>query len=324
MLKTDVTWSEDFRYRTKSEWEPVGFFSEALCNATSFDLMLGFFSSAAINVLAYGFASFIYNGGKMRMIINDILSSDDVGTITMAQEPTDLSYFNLNNLEELSLTLNKRDKHFFDCLAWLIRNGRIEIKIVRMVNGSGIAHTKCGTFSDGINKIAFNGSVNFSLSALIHNKEELSVNCDWNGPADIGRIKSIQHDFDRSFNGLDPDIEFVKAVDLHGYTLSRDKAKSLDELLNNELNLIEEAKSRDIPETVKAVLEKTKKKVKSAIEKMSGVERYKEAEPRFPYPSGPREYQQEAFENWKKTQKGLFAMATGTGKTLTSLNSMIR
>lgn len=323
MLKTDVTWSEDFRYRTKSEWEPAGFFSEALCNATSFDLMLGFFSSAAINVLAYGFASFIYNGGKMRMIINDILSSDDIGAITMAQEPTDLPYFNLNNLEELSLTLNKRDKHFFDCLAWLIRNERIEIKIVRMVNGSGIAHTKCGTFSDGINKIAFNGSVNFSLSALIHNKEELSVNCDWNGPADIGRIKSIQQDFDRSFNGLDPDIEFVKAVDLHGYTLSRDKAKSLDELLNDELNLIEEAKSRKIPETVKAVLEKTKKKVKSAIEKISGVERDKDAEPRFPYPSGPREYQQEAFENWKKTQKGLFAMATGTGKTLTSLNCLL-
>lgn len=323
MLKTDITWSEDFRYRTKSEREPAGFFSEALCNATSFDLMLGFFSSAAINVLAYGFASFIYNGGKMRMIINDILSSDDVAAISLAQEPGDLPYFNLNNLEELSHTLNKRDKHFFDCLSWLIRNERIEIKIVRMVNGSGIAHTKCGTFSDGINKIAFNGSVNFSLSALIHNKEELSVNCDWNGPADIGRIKSIQQDFDRSFNGLDPDIEFVKAVDLHGYTLSRDKAKSLDELLNDELDLIEETKSRDIPETVKAVLEKTKKKVKSAIEKISGGECDKEAEPRFPYPSGPREYQQEAFENWKKTQKGLFAMATGTGKTLTSLNCLL-
>ena len=80
--------------------------------------------------------------------------------------------------------------------------------------------------------------MNFSLSALIHNKEELSVNCDWNGPADVGRIKSIQQDFDRSFNGLDPDIEFVKAVDLHGYTLSRDKAKSLDELLNDELDLV--------------------------------------------------------------------------------------
>ena len=323
MLRTDITWPEDFRYRSKSEWEPAGFFSEALCNATYFDLMLGFFSSAAINVLSYGFASFIYNGGKMRMIVNDILSSDDVNTILMAQESVDLPYFNLSDLDELSNILNKRDRHFFDCLAWLIRNERIELKIVRMINGSGIAHTKCGTFSDGINKIAFNGSVNFSLSALIHNKEELSVNCDWNGLADVGRIRSIQKDFERSFNGFDPDMEFINADDLKGYTLNRDKAKNLDELLKDELDIIQEAKSYDIPETVKTILEKAKNKVSLAIKKMSGIERDNEKGPIFPYSSGPREYQREAFENWRKTQKGLFAMATGTGKTLTALNCLL-
>ena len=47
-------------------------------------------------------------------------------------------------------------------------------------------------------------------------------------------------------------------------------------------------------------------------------------EPRFPYPTGPRDYQQTAFENWKNNgQKGLFAMATGTGKTITSLNCLL-
>ena len=323
MLKTDITWSDDFRYRTNTEWEPAGFFSEALCNSTSFDLMLGFFSSAAINVLSYGFASFIYNGGKMRMIINDILSSEDVAAISLAHDSTELPYFNLNNLEELSQTLNKRDKHFFDCLSWLVRNDRIEIKIVRMVNGSGIAHTKCGTFGDGINKIAFNGSVNFSLSALIHNKEELSVNCDWNGPADIGRIKSIQNDFDRAFNGFDPDIEFVEAVDIKGYVLKQKNPKSLHELLDDELKLIEETKTHNIPDSIKTILEKARKRVFSAIEKISGIEHEDIGKPKFPYPSGPREYQQEAFENWKKSQKGLFAMATGTGKTLTALNCLL-
>ena len=47
-------------------------------------------------------------------------------------------------------------------------------------------------------------------------------------------------------------------------------------------------------------------------------------EPRFPYPSGPREYQEDAFKKWKdNNQKGLFAMATGTGKTITSLNCLL-
>lgn len=55
-----------------------------------------------------------------------------------------------------------------------------------------------------------------------------------------------------------------------------------------------------------------------ACEEIAGLE------PRFPYPTGPREYQQTAFENWKNNgQKGLFAMATGTGKTITSLNCLL-
>ena len=69
MLKSDVIWPNSRRFKSRTEWEPLGFFSEALCNSTQFDLKLGFFSSSAINVLADGFAAFLYNGGKMRMII---------------------------------------------------------------------------------------------------------------------------------------------------------------------------------------------------------------------------------------------------------------
>lgn len=324
MLKTDVTWPDDFRYQTKTEWEPVCFFSEALCNATTFDLMLGFFSSSAINVLSYGFASFIYNGGKMRMIINDILSSDDVAAISVAHDETELPYFDLRNIEYLSETLNKRDRHFFDCLAWLIRNDRIEIKIVRMINGRGIAHTKCGTFSDGINKIGFDGSVNFSLSALMHNKESLSVFCDWNGPADTGRINGIQKSFDRAFNGEDEDIEFIVAANLKGYIIEHSKPHSLQELLNNEKDLIDSTDKTHVRPSVLKALAKAKERIEVAIEKTRKERPTAFYGPHFPYESGPRPYQEEAFENWKNNnQKGLFAMATGTGKTITSLNCLL-
>ena len=154
-------------------------------------------------------------------------------------------------------------------------------------------------------------------------KESLGVYCDWNGPADVGRINGIQKSFDRAFNGLDKDIEFVQAVDLKGYTHSQFKSKGLDELLDDELDLIENAEKQDIPETIKAALNQTKIKVERAIEKIKGVEQAKESEPRFPYPAGPRPYQQQAFESWKENQQGLFAMATGTGKTLTSLNCLL-
>ena len=46
--------------------------------------------------------------------------------------------------------------------------------------------------------------------------------------------------------------------------------------------------------------------------------------PKFPFPSGPRDYQKEAYEAWIKNGKsGVFAMATGTGKTITSLNCLL-
>ncbi|MBK8330500.1 MAG: DEAD/DEAH box helicase family protein [Bacteroidetes bacterium] len=46
--------------------------------------------------------------------------------------------------------------------------------------------------------------------------------------------------------------------------------------------------------------------------------------PRFPYSEGPREYQINAYNSWvANNYKGMFAMATGTGKTITSLNCLL-
>jgi len=46
--------------------------------------------------------------------------------------------------------------------------------------------------------------------------------------------------------------------------------------------------------------------------------------PIFPYEYGPREYQITAYQNWTKNRyKGIFAMATGTGKTITALNCVL-
>ena len=47
-------------------------------------------------------------------------------------------------------------------------------------------------------------------------------------------------------------------------------------------------------------------------------------QPKFPYVEGPREYQKEAYNRWVTNgYKGMFAMATGTGKTITSLNCVL-
>ena len=165
MLK-DISFPTHRRYKSGTEWEPVGFFSECLCNSTRFDLMLGFFGSSAIRILASGFAVFLYNGGKVRMIINNLLSPQDKQTIIAGQNNAILDVFDLTDISSIQNNLSDEGHHFFECLAWLISNKRIEIKIVQPKDHNGIAHTKFGLFTDANNKVSFEGSCNFTRAAL--------------------------------------------------------------------------------------------------------------------------------------------------------------
>lgn len=107
MLK-EVIFPPHLRYKSRTEWEPIGFFSEALCNSTQFDIKLGFFSSTAINVLSDGFAAFLYNGGRMRMVTNDILSMDDKQAIMTGESDVTIPYFDSQNLQIIKYTLSER------------------------------------------------------------------------------------------------------------------------------------------------------------------------------------------------------------------------
>ena len=330
MLK-EVLYPPHRRYKSRTQWEPIGFFSECLCNATKFDLMLGFFSSSAINVLADGFASFLYNGGRMRLIINDILTEQDKAAFANGTFDT-IPFFDLADLENLKSILSERDAHFFECLSWLIKNDRLEVKIVVPKEGIGISHTKTGVFDDGLDFVAFDGSCNFSRTALVDNIESLTVSCEWDGNIEVEKARGIKEDFEMVFNGKDETVVYMTTEQVRTQLIDGFQDKSLTTLLEDEYKLIEKhTKEKDLPSSVKQALGKAKQRVAMAINKLKQEKEYNtidvvlpNIEPCFPYPSGPRDYQKQAFENWKNNgQKGLFAMATGTGKTITSLNCLL-
>ena len=325
MLKTNILWPASRRFKSRTEWEPIGFFSEALCNSTQFDIKLGFFSSSAINILSDGFATFLYNGGRMRMVINDVLSVEDQQAFMVGETDVMIPYFDLQNIQEIKRTLSERDKHFFECLSWLIRNERLEIKIVAPKCGDGIAHTKCGVFADGLNRVAFEGSCNFSRTALIENLESITAFCDWDGQGDICKIDDIAEDFERTFSGNDDSVLYLKADEVKAGIATNFEQKDLASLLKDEQTLILRRLVDNLPINVQAVLNKAKRKVESIIDRIEiqSVHDNKTEIPHFPFDE-PRAYQKQAYENWKNNgQKGLFAMATGTGKTLTSLNCLL-
>ena len=331
MLKSDIQWPPHRRFKSRTEWEPIGFFSECLCNSTQFDLMLGFFSSSAISVLSDGFASFIYGGGRMRLIINDILTEQDRNAISAGTSVEDILFFDISDIENLKNTLSERDAHFFDCLAWLIRNNRLDIKIVAPKDNIGISHTKTGVIFDGINMVAFDGSCNFTRTALVDNIESITVSCGWDGDIEKAKIDNLKDDFESVFEGKSESVVYLEADKVKTRLTNTFEDKSLSDLLNDEYRILQnDLNNESLPETVIKALDKAKKRVEAAIEKLR---KQKDEDiaissvltgPSFPYETGPRDYQQKAFENWKNNkQKGLFAMATGTGKTITSLNCLL-
>lgn len=318
MLKNNVKWPLNRFYRSKTDWEPAAFFADCLCNGTQFDLELGFFSSSAINVLADGFALFLYNGGKMRMVINNILSEDDKQLVMESWNGSLAIPFDLANLKMLKNTLSKRDKHFFDCLSYLISEKRLDIKVVQPKGESGIAHTKQGVFSDGENRVGFSGSCNFTGAALLTNIESISVFCDWENGFEKIRVNSISNSFEKLFNGEDDSVIYLESDEIFSFITDAFPIKELKDILEQEEKLYESKKDKIRP-AIKQAMDRAKKEIE---QKMKEAELIK-TQPRFPFEK-PREYQQLAFERWKlNKQRGLFAMATGTGKTITSLNCLL-
>lgn len=317
MLKSDVQWSPHRQYKSKTEWEPLGFFSDCLCNSTRFDLMLGFFSSSAIQTLSDGFALFLYSGGKMRLIINNILSSQDKEAIIAGIQDNSATPFDLSNIENLRNTLSEKDRHFFECLSWLISNKKIDIQVIAPKSSIGIAHTKSGVFSDEQNTVSFNGSCNFTRTALLDNIESIDVSCDWDGGINVAKVKNTKSIFEKTFLKQDDTVLYVEPSEIITNIEKSFGGKSIEELLEQEERIF----STEIRPTIKWAREKAKRKVAEEIEK----QHKEQSKPKFPYSSGPREYQQNAFENWNNNNKqGLFAMATGTGKTITSLNCLLQ
>ncbi len=310
----DCVWSTDRDYKTGSENEPLQFYLDGLSNSTEFQLLLGYFSSAAINLLSVGFATFISKGGKMRMVINHLLSEKDKEAIQKAENLEDSkNVFDLTDVVSLGKVLDEYDTHFFACLAYLIAEKRIEIKVIKPKNGKGIAHYKSGVFSDGENFVGYKASCNFTLFGLSENLEELEAFLSWENGRSNKLIKKQLKIIEGYFKEEDDDVEYLSANEIEVAIRDKYGKKSIEELVVQEEELMKKkmslTKNRKLKETIYKLYETIE------IERKS---------PRFPYKEGPREYQVQAYNNWVANgYKGIFAMATGTGKTITSLNCVL-
>lgn len=300
-------------YSTGLEHEPKEFFTEALAESRTFDLGLGFFSTSGIRCLAYGFALFIANGGRMRVVINHILSEKDKKAIEKGQTQVidDFEDRVLRDVDQLCTMHSREDEQFFRCFSYLISINRIEFVATVSTQG-GLGHDKYGVFTDERgDKVAFAGSANFSQTAMELNGETILAFTSWK---DKERVYDLEEQFRHNWTGDNAHLKHIPLDNVTSYIRDKFGDVKLKKLIDAEVDL------REVSEIDSVSKIPSKPLPAYLIEKLE----YKEQEPRFPFPE-EREIQIKAYDAWiKNNRNGIFAMATGSGKTVTALNCLLK
>ena len=310
----EIRFPDSYTYSSDSEHIPLEFYNAVFPLSKTVDLFLGYFNSGAFRVLSESFAEFIYNGGSMRMITNHYYTKLDFENLIAEPELDDYNRVTklIKDLRKLKDALDEHGQHFFDCLKYLIKEDRLQIQPVSF-GKQNLSHSKQMLFYDGQDYILTQGSMNFTLAGIVKNSESFQVEVPWNSKVSQVRIQEQRQHFDNVFNKKHSDYTYLKRDDIQKAIDEIGEEKSIRDLLETSKNLGSENYSKRLKEIKKA----KKEKFEAIIDKIDN-------EPRFPYEK-PYPYQLEAYDKWTYNGfKGLFAMATGTGKTLTSLLCCIK
>ena len=281
-------------YRTLTRDIAKGFYIPVLREAVSYKRAVGFFSSTVLGSIGEGLYYLYENGGHIQLIASPKLSEDDI-------EAMEKGYQQRDDIISLALERELLDYEDFaycnrlNLLANLIAEGILDIRIAVNVgkNGIGIYHEKVGIVEDSCgNKIAFSGSMNETGAALEDNYEAVDVFCSWKG-YEKERVANKLEAFERIWSNTDDAVEV-----------------------------------KEFPEIKKLIVDKYRTGGMESCQKFIKEEtaRY-EAQKKFGFvqPEGIElyDYQKEAILNWADNgYRGIFDMATGTGKTLTALGAL--
>lgn len=315
-MLADINFPDDLHYSSDRKNKPLEFYLKCLRNSKSFDLKLGYFSSNAIRTLSLGFAQFIYKGGIFRVVTNHFLSKKDKRLLEIPSvDNFDYTYIESivqDDLDGLSKILTNSEQHFFDCLKYLMKKDRLILRPVK-VKPNNISHYKKGIFKDGNDKVYFNGSCNFTYSGIIENGEAIDVSCSWGSNPEKRRITNEELEFERIINKEHNSYEYLNPRQIEAIVEKKGIDKDQDELIEYELEIFKELEHR---EGIKRIFREEKIQYQSFWEK-------EKRKPKFPFKE-PFPYQAKAYKAWiNNDYKGLFAMATGTGKTITALNCIL-
>lgn len=263
------------------------FYVPTLKQTKKYQRTVAYFESKFLALAASGLKDFILNNGKMELVCGPKLTQSEIKSIQMGvNNPEEIISSNflkdLDNLED-EIILNH-----VKVLGWMIANNLLKIKIAikkdengNLSNDAGILHYKIGVMQDeNHNIVSYSGSINDTVNAWSRkNLEEFHVFKSWTS-GDISHLKSNIDTFNNIWYNTDDSFDVISVPNAVEYKLIDIAPDNIEDLdFDNEIVDI----------------------VNNA-------------------PIDLYEYQKTARDNWVNSNfKGIFEMATGTGKTYTAL-----
>lgn len=304
------------KYAADRKHKPLELYRTFLPYTKKFCLKLGYFSTNAIFPIATSMASFIAGGGEMSVITNHILRKKDKDLLSDDEVDNELLIQSvIYDERELAKLIKIGSDHFFNCLKYLKKNGQLKIQPVKTFSGE-MSHYKEGIFIDTVgNKISFNGSCNFTYKGLVENGESITALYSWGSGNSEDTIEEDFEIFQSILNKKNTDYKYLDVSEIEAI-VDNAKDKDEEELIQDEKEIIERFKSKSNSNYyINYVNEDTDIFEYNASSRND--------EPKFPFPK-PHEYQEVAYKSWvENNYSAIFAMATGTGKTVTSLNCLL-
>lgn len=261
------------------------FFGPLLSRSVRYDRGVGYFTSGWLKANTQGILSFASKGGKARWITSPILDERDWKALIRGDEAK--HNLVLRSAMERSIEELKRDLQTdaLSALAWLIADEVLDFRLaVPRSELTGEFHDKFGIFYDERgDAVSFNGSYNDSIQGL-RNYESLKVFFSWEEHGSV-LVKADVERFERLWRNEDPNVRVFRIPEA-----AREKI----------VQLRMAARPYPAPHTVKDPPLATTLGIPEGLQ--------------------VRDYQLRAIQAWlQRKGRGIFKMATGTGKTITAL-----
>lgn len=279
MSLRDYNWKD--RYISGTDDVLNDFYIPALERSKNYYRIAGYFKSTVLAAVAKGIASFIENGEKMCLVVGAEISKEDAEAINRGEKnPKEVIERNLaGKLGNIEEALIKER---LKALAWMVATGKLEIKV-------GFNTDEEGTV------LPPSESLWHEKVILFEDKEGNKIHID-------GSINETIKGWTRNRESFSVHRSWKK--DQEGYVASAEK-----EFKKTWDGSDRTSRLFSIPRAIEKQLLEYKP---STPPKLDPLNIKKEIELWSP--------QKRAIENWEKNNyRGIFEMATGTGKTLASL-----